>query len=191
MSNAVSHFIKIELGDIKKNCFISKMKFHLPFHNRTIDTLVKIDTGCAVTCLSYRAFMALSGEGVAPQKAKQQAVCGKLDAAISFGVNDSEQYRRKQKALFDCGDYMNCTAVSFYHDIDNCTLNNYPIGVGRIRVSYDRKSSLLIGMDVISQMDFHCGVSRVSGRYTFLGCLKDDINQDYLSVIEEHFGFKQ
>lgn len=60
-----------------------------------------------------------------------------------------------------------------------------------IAVNYDRTSNILIEMDILKDFDFHCGKSDENGEYLFLGCLKDQINQDYFDALRQHFGYKK
>lgn len=67
-------------------------------------------------------------------------------------------------------------------------LNGYNI-IHDIGVNYDRTSNILIGMDILKDFDFHCGESKVNGKYLFLGCLKEEINALYLDELYRHFGY--
>ena len=48
---------------------------------------------------------------------------------------------------------------------------------------------ILIGMDILKDFDFRCGESEWNGEYLFLGCLKENINSDYLNELHKYFGY--
>ena len=83
---------------------------------------------------------------------------------------------------------MECTALKFTHKNIPIRLNGYDI-THDIAVNYDRTSNILIGMDILKDFDFHCGESKATGNYIFLGCLKKRITPDYLGALYEHFGY--
>lgn len=56
-----------------------------------------------------------------------------------------------------------------------------------VKVSYDRTGNILIGMDLLAQMDIHIGQSRILGKTIFLACPYDSMNPDYLKMLHEHF----
>lgn len=120
----MSNFILAELGRVHRNCFDCTLDLYLDEHERPVNVLAKIDTGCFETCISFPAF-AYKIEKLCMKQLKEIAIDKKLEATISFGVNDSIDYQRKQRELFNIGNYQDCTAISFYHNISNCKLNGY------------------------------------------------------------------
>lgn len=182
----MNRYIIIELGKIKPFCFISSLAFELPLHDRYILSEVKIDTGCMRTCISYKRVLRRNEDIF---ECKHKAINNDLKATLSYGVNDSEDYLELQKKLFKEKRYQECTAISFWHDISEITLEGYKLPVKQIRVNYDRPSSMLIGMDILSQLDFHCGYSKVLNNYVFIGVLRSQEDKsDYYRALEEHFG---
>ena len=73
--------------------------------------------------------------------------------------------------------YKDCK-ISFPKFIFSCDLH----------VNFDRDSNILLGMDVLSKFDFHCGRSIKTKEYLFIGCLKSNITQEYVDALYEHFG---
>ena len=67
-------------------------------------------------------------------------------------------------------------------------LAGFDTGNSEVRISYDRIGNILIGMDIIGNMDNHIGTSKITGKKTFLACPKNKINDDYLLALENHFG---
>ncbi len=48
---------------------------------------------------------------------------------------------------------------------------------------------MLIGMDILSKLDFHCGYSKSLNNYIFIGVLRSQEDKsDYYRALEEHFG---
>ena len=58
------------------------------------------------------------------------------------------------------------------------------------RINCDTTGNVLIGMDVLKEFDFHCGQSRKTGKYIFIGCLKDELTIEYLNALKNHFGYE-
>lgn len=183
----MSDYILCRLSDIQKNCFIVDLNISLPIHKTDSCIQAKIDTGCQITSIAMRKLVPKPDEDMSVYK--QIAIDKGLRAALSYGVNDSEQFRRNEEYEYRKGNYSKCHAISFYHDIEKIDLNGYCIPMDKVRVSYDRVKSVLIGMDILQKLDFHCGVSRTMGDYIFLGCLRNNITTEYLNALREHFGY--
>lgn len=56
-----------------------------------------------------------------------------------------------------------------------------------MKVSYGRTGNILIGMDVLSQMDIHIGKSKILEKTVFIACPYDSLNQEYLEALNQHF----
>ena len=54
-----------------------------------------------------------------------------------------------------------------------------------VKISYDRSGNILIGMDLLSQMDIHIGKSKILGKTVFLACPYASMNADYLRALNE------
>lgn len=79
--------------------------------------------------------------------------------------------------------------LTFRTDIGALVVEDYCLfDVENIRITCDTTGNVLLGMDILSKFDFHCGISSLTGEYIFLGCLKDRLNQSYLTALREHFG---
>lgn len=176
------------LDTFKENCYIVDLSIVLPLHfDKLLKVQAKIDTGCMKTCISFKQF--LSRKNQKDTSFKLKAISANLPASISFGVNDSLEYIETQKVLYHNRDYMNCTAISFIHPIKSIYLGEYEVPVDGIKISYDRPRSILIGMDILRNFDMHTGVSKVNGENVLIGCLRDNITPEYLTALEEHFGY--
>lgn len=106
---------------------------------------------------------------------------------ISFGVNDSKEKRDEDKEKFRNRKYMELQSVTFQHDDLAIDFGEVQLKKGSVKVSYDRTGNILIGMDILSQMDIHIGKSRILGKTVFLACPYDSMNLDYLRTLYEHF----
>ena len=87
------------------------------------------------------------------------------------------------------GNYLECTTLSFIHPIEGIKIAEYVVPIKVISINYERTRSNLIGMDILKDFDRHEGISRVTGEPIMLACHKDNINQDYLEAMRQHFGY--
>lgn len=182
----MNNYLLSELGKVKPLCFFTSLNIFLPIHNKSVFTGVKLDTGCAKTCISYKKIL-FDNEDI--ESCKDMAISSRLKSEVSFGVNDSSIYKKEQLGLYRSNKYKECTAISFYHNLNGITLGDYFIPVESIKISYDRPSSMLIGMDILEKLDFHCGYSKVLNNYIFIGVLRtQEDKSDYYRALEEHFG---
>lgn len=173
-----------------KNSFMVSTSFALPIHNTgDLNIVSKIDTGCQFTSFSYRRLVDLADDIMA---AKQLAISSGLKSEISWGVNDSNEYKNEQISLYKSKDYLNCKAISFHHIIDGIELEGYSIPVKSVKINYDRPRSVLIGMDILQLMEFYCNISRINGEYVFIGCLRNQVDKsEYYRALNDHFGYIQ
>ena len=76
---------------------------------------------------------------------------------ISFGVNDSKVKRDDDKKKFKNKRFMELNSISFRHVANNFTLGNLELGNFPISVSYDRTGNILIGMDILKNLEIYIG----------------------------------
>ena len=150
---------------------------------------VKIDTGCPYTSIPVRKL------GISNEKAQKMKQADSADPAIkkeiSFGVNDTKEKRETDKEKFRTGKYMELQSVTFQHESLEIDFGGICLKKNTVKVSYDRTGNILIGMDLLSQMDIHIGQSRILGKTVFLACPYDMIDSDYLEMLDEHFGLQK
>lgn len=60
------------------------------------------------------------------------------------------------------------------------------LGNIEIRINYDRKGNLLLGMDILKTWDVHIGKIK-SGETILLACPYNQINDEYLLELERTF----
>lgn len=106
---------------------------------------------------------------------------------ISVGVNDSKEKRDADKEKFRTGKYMELKSITFQHGNFEIDFGGVSINKDYVKVSYDRTGNILIGMDVLFQMDIHIGKSKILGKTVFIACPYDSMNQEYLEVLNQHF----
>ena len=111
----------------------------------------------------------------------------KIRKEISFGVNDSKEKRDADKEKFRAGKYMELKSITFRQRDFELNFDGVCINKDYVKVSYDRTGNILIGMDVLSQMDIHIGKSKVLGKTVFLACPYTSMNREYLEALSRHF----
>ncbi len=146
---------------------------------------VKIDTGCPYTSIPILRF-GISG-AKAQQMKQRDCANARVRKEISFGVNDSKEKRDLDKEKFRAGKYMELKSITFQHGNFEIDFGGVCINKDYVKVSYDRTGNILIGMDVLSQMDIHIGKSKVLGKTVFLACPYVSMNQEYLEALNMHF----
>lgn len=148
---------------------------------------VKIDTGCPYTSIPILRF------GISSMKAQQMkerdCVDNRIRKEISFGVNDSKEKRDADKEKFKAGKYMDLNSITFQYGNFEIDFGGVCINKDYVKVSYDRTGNILIGMDVLSQMDIHIGKSKVLGKTVFIACPYANMNQEYLEALGQHLFF--
>ena len=145
---------------------------------------VKIDTGCPYTSIPILRF------GISSARAQQmkQRDCDddRIRKEISFGVNDPKEKRDADKEKFKDRKYMELQSITFQHRNFEIDFGGVCINKDFVKVSYDRTGNILIGMDVLSQMDIHIGKSKILGKTVFIACPYKRMNQEYLEALSRH-----
>lgn len=181
-----SDFIKIFLD--KHNEFKVDITISIPhLSSGLFNTVAKIDTGCAYSSIPIKR-LGFDNEDCFNFKIKD---CSNNDVkkCTSFGVNDSESKRREDSARIRNADYLGLNSVSFVHSYSNLILNDCIIGDGDVRLNYDRVGNILIGMDILKQLDFHIGRDNQTGKTLLLACPLDNINDSYINEMRYCFDY--
>ena len=82
---------------------------------------------------------------------------------------------------------MELQSVTFQHKDLEIDFKGVCLRKDSVKISYDRTGNILIGMDLLSQMDVHIGKSKILGKTIFLACPYDSMNSEYLKTLNEHF----
>ena len=128
-------FILSKLGEVRRNAFIIEFELGLLTHNLVVSGNAKIDTGCENTSIALQS----PSIGIDKRTAfayKKQAIEANLNMSLGFGANDTKMFRREQRDLFRCGDFIDCSVLKF-----DVPVTEYSMPIGHIGVSYDRISN--------------------------------------------------
>lgn len=147
-----------------------------PFHN----IKVKIDTGCSISVLPLDKFPMSKN---LLSNLKSNDINNGVDSIISYGVETGGKKHTIPKTYCD---KMACTAIKFKHAVSNFEIEGVEINSQYLYVNYDRSGNTLIGMDILKDWDIHIGTID-SGETIFLGCPKDQVNDEYLQELENTF----
>lgn len=177
-----NNYIKIKMNHM--NELRATASFNL-CNMKFIDVDIKIDTGCPYTSIPIIKLGVPKDEA---NKLKQQDCSdNKVKKNISFGVNDSEEKRTKDREKFINKEYMDLSSITFKHQLQAFIINEINLGNYIVSVSYNRTGNILLGMDILKDWDIHIGTID-TGETIFLGCPKDQLNEDYLTELEKDFG---
>ena len=105
-------FILSKLGEVRRNPFIIEFELGLLTHNLVLSGNAKIDTGCENTSIALQS----PSIGIDKRTAfayKKQAIEANLNMSLGFGANDTKMFRREQRDLFRCGDFIDCSVLKF------------------------------------------------------------------------------
>lgn len=141
---------------------------------------VKIDTGCSVSTVPLAKFSLL---GPILNQLKNDDIMNGIDYMLSYGVESGGKKHNIPKTY---NDKMACEALKFKHTVLDFEINGINILNDILYVNYNRKGNILIGMDILKDWDIHMGTID-SGETIFLGCPKDQINDEYLQELERTF----
>lgn len=80
--------------------------------------------------------------------------------------------------------------IVFSKEILDIKLDKYSILASKnVAISCNTTGNILIGMNILSNFEFYCGLSRQNNEYLFIGVLKDQEDKsDYYRALEYHFG---
>lgn len=181
-----SKYLMLSLND--KNEFRANMKIFIPsLHCQAFnDVDVKIDTGCPKSSIPVKRLGINKKDA---EKLKKRDCLNELVVKnISFGVNDSEEKRKRDKEKFSKGDYESLASVTFTHNDVTLELEGVSLSNTTIRLNYDRVGNILIGMDILKDLDIHMGESKLTFEYVMLACPKNLLCEEYYEALHDHFG---
>lgn len=141
---------------------------------------VKIDTGCSISTIPLAKFSLLRP---LIKQLKYDDIVNRVDYLLSYGV---ESGGKKNAVPRTISDKEVCEALKFKHSVSRFEICGVNIPASHLYVNYDRRGNILIGMDILKDWDIHIGTID-SGETIFLGCPKDQINDEYLQELERTF----
>ncbi len=72
-------------------------------------------------------------------------------------------------------------------NVEKMNIGGLEFNNSKVRVTTSLEGNILLGMDILSQMDIHIGQSKITECTTLLACPYCSINEEYLVALEEHF----
>lgn len=179
-------YIICELSN-NNNSFDCEFKCNLLRYN--YPNSIKLDTGAEFTLLSMPR-LGLE-ENVCLESKEKLLRDNRYIYTIMNGVETTySNITREEFMSWSLEQKMNCKGICIFIRVKDIVVNSYSFNKeAGIFVTFDNNSNNLLGMDILKHFDFHIGVSRVTGKSTFIGCLKDRINSEYLDALYQHFGY--
>lgn len=166
--------------------FVAYADFSLDnFRTRFKDIEVKIDTGCSVSVIHSER---LRIPKVLSQTKKLSDINANIPFLCSYGV---ETGGLKHDIPSTFSEKVSCEAMKFAHNISDLIIDGVKVPASTIHINYDRKSNILIGMDILSLMETHIGLSRYNGKLILLACPYGQIVDSFNEAIEKHFGLRR
>lgn len=150
---------------------------------------IKIDTGAEYSLLSMPR-LGLSEELCLSSK-KKILKDDRFSITVMQGVECTYQgLTQEDIQSWSLEEKMECGGICVLVLVNDVIFNKYSIiKPASLLVTFDKNCDNLLGMDLLRHFDFHVGVSNVTGKCTFIGCLKDRINKEYLDALLTHFGY--
>lgn len=145
-----------------------------------VESSIKIDTGAMKTLIPLKT---LGYSDKFCQDLKKYYLDNNYKYGFARGIERSANISQDLSIRKD---------IVFSTNISNLVISDYSIirdNSRSVRVSCDTTGNILLGMDILKDFDFHCGLSKITGTYVFIGCLKSNITEEYLDALEEHFDY--
>lgn len=150
---------------------------------------VKIDTGCSFTNIPLMFFGYSENECKELKKLDiKNFRNGETKVIRSLGVEFNKNTKLPSIHLMTDEELFEDESICFIHS-SRLFIDGFDLGVKKFKVNYDRYNHGLVGMNILSQLDFHCGYSKVLNNYIFIGVLRtQEDKSDYYRALEDHFG---
>ncbi|MCI8718578.1 MAG: hypothetical protein K1W19_18255 [Lachnospiraceae bacterium] len=150
---------------------------------------VKIDTGCSFTNIPLMFF------GYSKNQCRELKKFdiknfrnGETKIIRSLGVEFNKNTKLPSIDSMTDKELFEDESICFIHS-SRLFIHDFDLGIKKFKVNYDRYNHGLVGMNILSKLDFHCGYSKVLNNYIFIGVLRtQEDKSDYYKALEEHFG---
>ncbi len=182
----MNDYILVEATETKNGgySFITRASFVIEgLKPRFLNETVKIDPGCTLTTVPLARFFRFRSRCI---RLKRTAIEEHRPYIFSYGV-ESGGGRHDEPDENDIQGLMDNLAIKFLHGLSGFSILDMPIDQNSIYVNYNRSGNILIGMDTISKMDSHIGISKETGKLIFLACPYNLLNDNYYDAIDRHF----
>lgn len=148
---------------------------------------IKIDTGCTHSVLPFRIIANVTkGESY---KVKKRDIKNKLHYVRSYGVSDTDFTKACDRLKEKFGLLKKCRSLKFLHKNLSMSLNGFSF-ISDIYINYDRTCNPLFGLDILQYFTFTCDISMVTGKYTFIGCPREQTDKMFFyEALKKHFGY--
>lgn len=160
---------------------------------------LKIDTGAVKSLIPLRTIKFSSNFNITKfnsadqfyNKCKQELLNRGNNIGYMRGVTNAKEYKEGTSPLYR-------EDVTFECKVTDVSVGEYYISNELpMRVSCDTNGNVLLGMDILKDFDYHCGNSLVDddenrinkGDHIFIGCLKTDMNEEYLEALKKYLGY--
>lgn len=171
--------------EMKNNAFT--VEASVLVEGKSLTFPIKIDTGCTLSVLPYRTIASVTRKQARRQKTRD--IEKRLPYKRSYGVSDSEIKKTIDRFLLELDYPIACKSLKFLHKNMSFKLNSISMRED-LYFNYDRTCNPLLGLDILSKFCFMCDTSKVTGKYMFIGCLKDCQDKDQFHYeLMRHFGY--
>lgn len=169
-----------------KSVMNHKNEFRIDAYFKLFGTLIKvddlkIDTGCGKSVFPFKRLGVFSDEEAG--RYKYEDVLNNTPYILSYVVETGGHRHSRPQTIEE---KLECTAMGFCKEIKEFTVCGMELGNIEIRINYDRKGNLLLGMDILKTWDIHIGKIK-SGETILLACPYNQINDEYLLELERTF----
>lgn len=160
---------------------------------------VKIDTGAVYSLIplrtisfhSYCDTSSFNSTDDFYKSRKQDLVKKQYKWHPIRGVTNVKQYNKNTPPMKRDDVAFICNSFDFV------VAGYYLSSLATVRTTCDTTGNVLLGMDILKDLDFHCGCSRCDDMYAgvhkgdnlFLGCRKDNITTSYIEALHKYFGY--
>lgn len=173
--------VLIASADENSGVLIARGKAVIDCEELTCDFIISTDSG--YTILNYAG----------AENTKEDDALEKKRVDIKedrpYNMSSSSRSRQYDLDLLKANKMFEIDSLNFKHNNINLVLNDFSI-TDDVWVNYNRDCASVIGMNILKKLEFHCAVSRLTSKYTFIGCRKAerDNNIDYERELLRHFG---
>ncbi len=143
----------------------------------------KIDIGCSISTIPARR---LNIPKTICAKKKEEDIDKGLPYVYSYGIESIGRNHLKHHTKMG---KMRCSALKFCHGVSDFKILGMAVPISDIFVNYDRTGHILIGTDILEHFITVFDLSRVTGKYTMLACLRELPDKSaFTAAVNDHFG---
>ena len=164
-----------------------RVSFFCRHHNIPKYAEIKIDTGAVYSLVPLKTLGVLKADR---EELRKLYVDKNMIGGVLHGVEGVfKDILRKEIDNMSRNDKLNQRCFTFWDRFSGVEAGGYALGDRLIRTTCDTDGNILLGMDILKDFDFHIGVSSMTGKHTFIGCMRDAISDEYIKALKDHFGY--